>query len=70
LSNVSIGYSFPKKLVEKAKLNTLRLTIAADNLFCLSARKGYIPMASRYGTSDASQYTPLSSIIGTLKISF
>ena len=70
LSNVSIGYSFPKKLMEKAKLNTLRLSVAADNLFCLSARKGFIPMASMYGTSDVSQYTPLSSIIGTIKISF
>ena len=70
LSNVSIGYSFPKKWMEKAKLNTLRLSVAADNLFCLSARKGFIPMASMYGTSDVSQYTPLSSIIGTLKLSF
>jgi hypothetical protein len=56
--------------MEKAKLNTLRLSVAADNLFCLSARKGFIPMASMYGTSDVSQYTPLSSIIGTIKISF
>ena len=70
LSNVTIGYSFPKKWMEKAKLNSLRLSVAADNLFCLSVRKGFIPMASMYGTSDASQYTPLSSIIGTIKISF
>ena len=70
LSNVSIGYSFPKKWMEKAKLNTLRLSVAADNLFCLSARKGFIPMASMFGTSDVSQYTPLSSIIGTIKLSF
>ena len=70
LSNVTIGYSFPKKWMEKAKLNSLRLSVAADNLFCLSVRKGFIPMASMYGTSDASQYTPLSSVIGTIKISF
>ena len=70
LSNLSLGYSFPKKWMEKAKLNSLRLSVAADNLFCLSARKGFIPMASMYGTSDVSQYTPLSSVIGTIKISF
>ena len=70
LANVSIGYSFPKKLMEKAKLNSLRLSLAADNLFCLSARQGFIPMSSMYGTSDVSQYSPLSSIIGTIKISF
>jgi hypothetical protein len=70
LSNLSLRYNFPKKLIEKAKINHLSLYFAADNLFCLSARQGYIPMASFFGSSSATQYTPLSSIMGGIKISF
>ena len=57
-------------MVEKIKLNNLNLWVSADNLFCLSARKGYIPMASLTGSSDTYQYTPLSTILGGIKISF
>ena len=70
LSNVRVGYSFPKKMIEKIKLNNLNLWVSADNLFCLSARKGYIPIASMTGSSSTYQYTPLSTILGGIKISF
>ena len=60
----------PTKMVEKIKLNNLNLWVSADNLFCLSARKGYIPMASLTGSSDTYQYTPLSTILGGIKLSF
>lgn len=70
LSNVRMGYSFPKKMIEKIKLTNLNLWVSADNLFCLSARKGYIPIASMTGSSSTYQYTPLSTILGGIKISF
>ena len=70
LNNVRIGYTFPKKLIEKIKLNTLSLWVSADNLFIISARKGYNPMVSYSGSSDASQYTPLSTIMGGIKLQF
>ncbi len=70
LSNVRLGYSFPKKWMEKIHLNNLNIWVAGDNLFCLSARKGYIPMASMTGSSSTYQYTPLSTIMGGIKFSF
>ncbi|MFI3296340.1 MAG: SusC/RagA family TonB-linked outer membrane protein [bacterium] len=70
LSNVRLGYTFPKKVLDKIKLSTLNLWVSADNLFCLSAREGYIPMASFTGSSDSYQYTPLSTIMGGVKFSF
>lgn len=70
LSNVRVGYSLPKKWIEKIKLTNLNLWVAADNLFCLSARKGYIPMSSFTGSSNNYQYTPLSTIMGGIKFSF
>lgn len=70
LSNVRVGYSFPKKWIEKIKLNNLNLWVSADNLFVLSARKGYIPSTSFTGASDNYQYAPLSTIMGGIKLSF
>ena len=70
LSNVRLGYSFPKKWMEKIKFNSLSVWVSGDNLFCLSARKGYIPMASFTGGSSTYSYSPLSTIMGGIKFSF
>lgn len=70
LNNVRLGYNFPKKLIEKIKLNTLSIWVSGDNLAILTARKGYNPMVSYDGSSDAYQYTPLSTIMGGIKFQF
>ncbi|MBR4263834.1 MAG: SusC/RagA family TonB-linked outer membrane protein [Paludibacteraceae bacterium] len=70
LNNIRIGYSFPKKWMEKIKFNSLNIYVTADNLAIASARKGYNPMTSFNGTSDAYQYTPLSTIMGGIKFQF
>lgn len=70
LANVRLGYSFPKKMIEKIKLNNLTLWVSGDNLFALTARKGYYPMASFTGGSSTYQYTPLSTVMGGIRISF
>ena len=70
LYNVRLGYKFQKKLIEKIKLNQLELYVTADNLAILTARKGYNPMTSYAGASDTYQYTPLSTIMGGIKLQF
>ena len=70
LNNIRLGYSFPKKWMEKIKFKSLNIYVSADNLAIASARKGYNPMASFTGTSDAYQYTPLSTIMGGIKLTF
>ena len=70
LNSIQVGYNFPKKLVEKIKLNRLNLYISANNLAIATARKGYNPMTSFTGTSDTHGYSPLSTIIGGIKVSF
>jgi len=70
LNNIRLGYSFPKKWMEKIKFKTLDIYVSADNLAIASARRGYNPMASFTGTSDAYQYTPLSTIMGGIKFQF
>ncbi|MBQ2540320.1 MAG: SusC/RagA family TonB-linked outer membrane protein [Paludibacteraceae bacterium] len=70
LNNINLGYKFPKKLIEKIKLNSLQVWVAADNLAIATARKGYNPMMSSTGTNGYSDYSPLSTIMGGIKVQF
>jgi hypothetical protein len=70
LSNINLGYKFPKKLIEKIKLNNLHIWVAADNLAIATARKGYNPMMSFDGSSGYSDYSPLTTIMGGIKVQF
>ena len=70
LNNINIGYKFPKKLIEKIKLNNLQIWVAADNLAIASARRGYNPMMSFSGSNGYDDYSPLSTIMAGLKVQF
>lgn len=70
LNNVQVGYTFPKKLIEKIKLQKLNIYVAANNLAIATARRGYNPMTSFTGSSDTHAYSPLSTIIGGVKFTF
>lgn len=70
LNNINLGYKFPKKLIEKIKLNNLQIWVAADNLALATARKGYNPMMSASGTNGYNDYSPLSTIMGGIKVQF
>ncbi|MBQ1858323.1 MAG: SusC/RagA family TonB-linked outer membrane protein [Paludibacteraceae bacterium] len=70
LNNVQLGYNFPKKWIEKIKLNKLNLYVSANNLAIATARRGYNPMTSFTGSSDTHAYSPLSTIMGGVKFSF
>lgn len=49
LRNATLGYTFPKRMLSKAKIEKLRLYVVGDNLFLLSARKGLDPRQSITG---------------------
>lgn len=73
LNNIRLGYNFPKKLLgdkNKFHLNQLNIYVSADNLAIASARKGYNPMTSFSGSSNSYQYTPLSTVMGGIKLQF
>ena len=70
LNNVQLGYNFPKKMIEKIKLNKLSLYVSASNLAIATARRGYNPMTSFTGSSDTHSYSPLSTIMGGVKFTF
>ena len=40
LKNVTFGYTFPKTLMQKAKISNLRIYVIGDNLWYISHRRG------------------------------
>ena len=70
LNNINLGYKFPKKWIEKIKMNNLQIWVAADNLAIASARKGYNPMMSFSGTNAYADYSPQSTVMAGVKIQF
>ena len=70
LNNINLGYKFPKKWIEKIKLNNLQIWVAADNLAIATARKGYNPMMSGDGSNGYSDYSPLSTVMAGVKVQF
>ena len=79
LNTLTIGYTLPAKLTYKIQVNRVRLYFAGDNLFMLSARKGFDPRQSQNAnasglgwstTSGNYVYSQLRVISGGLSISF
>ncbi len=70
LGNINLGYKFPKKWVEKIKLTNLQVWVAGDNLAIATARRGYNPMTSYSGTNGYDDYSPLSTVMGGIKVQF
>lgn len=69
LNNITVGYSFPKKIVSKMFLNELRLYFAAENVALWSARKGLDPRQG-YVSSNNATYSPIRSVSGGIRVSF
>jgi TonB-linked SusC/RagA family outer membrane protein len=70
LTNARIGYTFPKSILNHIKLDGLSVYVTGENLLLLSARKGFVSMASVNGESARSQYVPVSAITGGIKVNF
>ena len=61
LRNVTLGYTFPKTWLSKAGIQKLRVYLVGDNLFLLSARKGFDPRQSFTG-STGYNYSALRTV--------
>ena len=77
INNVTIGYSFPQKWMNKIKIEGLRIYFAADNLAVASARKGVDPRYSiglgsfTSGSGlNSGAYSAMRTLTGGLTITF
>lgn len=48
--NISIGYNFPTNLIQKIGFTKLRLSLSAQNFFCITSYTGYDPEVSTWDT--------------------
>ena len=77
LNNLSIGYNLPKKWVTPLTLRGIRVYVAGENLFLLTARKGMDPrynlgigsMTSGGGLASGS-YSAMRSLTAGLTVTF
>ena len=69
INNITVGYTLPTKIVNKIKLQSLRIYFAADNVALWTARKGLDPRQS-YTAATTALYTPIRTISGGLSFTF
>jgi len=59
LQNVSLGYNFSEKFIEKMKIDRFRLSLTGQNLFTISDYSGYNPEVNgRFNVGGLNNITP------------
>ncbi|MGD9995033.1 MAG: SusC/RagA family TonB-linked outer membrane protein [Salinivirgaceae bacterium] len=69
LNNISVGYSLPSKLINKMKIEKVRIYLAADNVALWTARKGLDPRQS-FTAATTARYTPIRTVSGGINLTF
>ena len=62
--NAQIGYTFPKKWMDKIKVSKLRIYVTADNIYYWSKRKGLDPRMSFTGSTSDEYCSPVRTVSG------
>ncbi len=70
LQNAQIGYTFPQSLTQKIKISKLRIFASADNIFYVSARRGFDPRYSFSGSTNYAANSTVRTISGGISITF
>ena len=75
LNNVTIGYTLPTTLTQRAKIGSVRIYVTGDNLCVISCRRGWDPRAvigagSSTGSATGANYTAMRNISAGVKVTF
>lgn len=70
IENVNLGYTIPKKVTRHARIENVRVYVAAENLGYFSKRTGFDPRQSYGSGSDATSYSPMRTISGGISLQF
>ena len=52
IKNASLGYSFPRKILDKIKLAKLRIYASANNIYTFTNYSGYDPEVNAFGQNS------------------
>lgn len=70
IQNINLGYTLPAKLVGKFNVQRLRVYMAVENPFYISARQGFDPRYSLQGFTNSELYSPMRTFSGGLSLTF
>jgi hypothetical protein len=70
LTNIQLGYTFPTAVIDKLRIQNLRIFVAGDNLWLYTNREGFNPTTTIDTGSERYTYDPLSTVTGGLNIKF
>ncbi len=69
IKNISVGYTIPAKVLQAAKIDSIRFSLSADNIKLFSALKGLDPQYNFTGGTGYS-YTPTRTVSLGVDINF
>ena len=62
LKNITLGYNFPKNMIDRLSIRSLRVYMSSDNLWLATARKGLDPRQSFSGATLSGAYSALRTV--------
>ena len=69
-SSAVVGYTLPKDLSERIRMNKIRVYASAENITFWSARQGLDPRYSYKETESVSNYSPVRTVSGGIQLQF
>ena len=69
LKNVTLGYTFPKSLMQKAKISSLRVYVVGDNLWYMSKRRG-LDVRQSFSGATGFTYSALRTVSAGVSFTF
>ena len=69
IKNITLGYSLPKNLMKKARINSVRVFGSVDNLALFSHLQGMDPQYNFDGSTDYA-YTPNKTYTVGIEVNF
>ncbi|RYC51948.1 SusC/RagA family TonB-linked outer membrane protein [Flagellimonas olearia] len=69
-NNAKVGYTFPKKEIERMGLKNVNIWVSGDNLAIKTARQGFNPSVREDGSSQRRIYAPLTTVTMGVRVKF
>ena len=74
LNNVTLGYTLPRSITRPLQMQSIRVYVAGENLFVLTARKGMDPRfnlgVGGYTNAQSSSYSTMRTVTAGISVTF
>lgn len=74
LNNITLGYTLPRSITRPLQMQSIRVYVAGENLFVLTARKGMDPRfnlgVGGYTNTQSSSYSTMRTVTAGISVTF